>query len=127
MFTLFNLIFFLIAVYLDILTGTFGEIDEYHGLISTVYHLAMTLPTLSIGIRRIHDANRSGWFVLLPFYNLYLCCVPTHSEENDWGPAPTSITKSTQDDGDEKNKSDLESKLQEVKNIFEKGLTDGRR
>ena len=101
MFMLFFYLFYFIAAFLDGLIGTF-DYEEAIGLISGLYSLALLVPLIAIEIRRNHDANRSGWFVLLPFYNLYLCFVPTHSEENDWGPAPTSITKSTQDDGDEK-------------------------
>ena len=30
------------------------------------------IPTLTVAIRRMHDVNKSGWFILVPFYNLYL-------------------------------------------------------
>ena len=27
----------------------------------------MILPTLAVTVRRLHDINKSGWFILLPF------------------------------------------------------------
>ena len=30
------------------------------------FSLAVFLPTLSVGVRRLHDSNRSGWWILLP-------------------------------------------------------------
>ena len=90
MFELFFVIFLIITMFLDMLTGTFDE-ERGYGFISAVYQLAFILPSLAIGIRRNHDANRSWGFVLVPFYNIYLLFVPTYPEENAWGPLPTSI------------------------------------
>ena len=35
------------------------------GLLSAVWELATLIPSLAIGVRRLHDINRSGWWVLL--------------------------------------------------------------
>lgn len=35
--------------------------------ISTIISLAMLLPGLAVGCRRLHDTDRSGWFQLLWF------------------------------------------------------------
>ena len=121
MFMLFFYLFYFIAAFLDGLIGTF-DYEEAIGLISGLYSLALLVPLIAIEIRRNHDANRSGWWILMPFYNIYLLFVPTHPEENDWGPVPASITESTQNNGYKKNTSDLEAKLEEVKNLLEKGL-----
>ena len=123
MYGLFYIIFYFIAVFLDLLLLEDAfDMEEGVGIISGLYYLALLLPTIAIEIRRNHDANRSGWFILLPFYNIYLLFVPTHPEENDWGPVPASITESIQNNGNKKNTSDLEAKLEEVKNLLEKGL-----
>ena len=121
MFMLFFYLFYFIAAFLDGLIGTF-DYEEAIGLISGLYSLALLVPLIAIEIRRNHDANRSGWFILLPFYNFYLLFVRTHPEENDWGPVPASIAESIQNNGNKKNTSDLEAKLEEVKNLLEKGL-----
>ncbi|WP_433557155.1 DUF805 domain-containing protein [Pseudonocardia xinjiangensis] len=33
--------------------------------LSTIYGLAVALPTLAVGARRLHDTGRSGWWQLL--------------------------------------------------------------
>jgi uncharacterized membrane protein YhaH (DUF805 family) len=37
-----------------------------------IYQLAAFLPGLAIAVRRLHDSGKNGWWILLPFYNLYL-------------------------------------------------------
>ncbi|MBV6817481.1 DUF805 domain-containing protein [Rahnella sp. PD12R] len=34
----------------------------YAGMAYTIYALALALPILAVGIRRMHDINRSGWW-----------------------------------------------------------------
>ena len=34
--------------------------------------IATLIPLLTAGIRRMHDVDKSGWFLLIPFYNLVL-------------------------------------------------------
>ncbi|MGL4629753.1 MAG: DUF805 domain-containing protein [Leadbetterella sp.] len=43
------------------------------------------------GVRRMHDAGKSGWFVLVPFYNLVLACTDSEVGENKWRPNPKGI------------------------------------
>jgi len=38
----------------------YGEF--YAGMAYTIYALALALPLLAVGIRRMHDINRSGWW-----------------------------------------------------------------
>ena len=38
--------------------------------------LVLLVPGLAVAVRRMHDTNRSGWFILLPFVNLYFFCQP---------------------------------------------------
>jgi uncharacterized membrane protein YhaH (DUF805 family) len=35
-------------------------------IINAIASLALFLPSLAVGVRRLHDINRSGWFILLP-------------------------------------------------------------
>ena len=121
---LYILFYFILVIVGTVFDNLFGLADPMTGSgpFATIIQLGLLIPTVAVEIRRNHDANRSGWFILLPFYNIYLLFVPTHPEENDWGPVPASITESTQNNGYKKNTSDLEAKLEEVKNLLEKGL-----
>lgn len=35
------------------------------------------LPSIAVTIRRMHDAGKSGWFILIPIYNIVLLASPT--------------------------------------------------
>ena len=45
-----------------ILDGMFGG-----GAIFGLYSLAAVLPSLAVLVRRLHDTNRSGWWLLISF------------------------------------------------------------
>ncbi len=66
MFLLFHLIALFIAMLLDRMLGlSFDEVG--YGPIYSLYALAVFLPALAVAIRRLHDTNRSGWWLLLAF------------------------------------------------------------
>jgi uncharacterized membrane protein YhaH (DUF805 family) len=58
MFVLFNFIFMIIA-------GTVDGVLGSYGLVSGIYGLGVLLPSLAIAIRRLHDIDKSGWFMLV--------------------------------------------------------------
>ena len=39
--------------------------------------LITLLPTIAVAVRRIHDVGKSGWFILVPIYNLVLVLSPS--------------------------------------------------
>lgn len=54
------LAYFVILVALAIVQGIIGT-----RLLTSLYSLVLFLPTLAIGVRRLHDTNRTGWLVLI--------------------------------------------------------------
>jgi uncharacterized membrane protein YhaH (DUF805 family) len=36
------------------------------GLLANLFSLATLIPSIAVGVRRLHDTNRSGWWLLLP-------------------------------------------------------------
>ena len=48
----------------DVLTGTF-DLETEGGLLSGLYILGMVLPSLAVSVRRLHDTDRSGWWLLI--------------------------------------------------------------
>jgi uncharacterized membrane protein YhaH (DUF805 family) len=42
-----------------------------------VLTLIILLPTIAVSIRRMHDVGKSGWFILIPIYNIVLLASPT--------------------------------------------------
>ena len=57
-------------------------------LLSNIYALAVLLPSIGVAIRRMHDVDKSGWFILIPFYNLFLVCTAGTCGENRFGADP---------------------------------------
>ena len=50
----------------DIVTGTMGMFGD-SGLLGQLFELAVLVPSLALGSRRLHDINRTGWWLLLLF------------------------------------------------------------
>ena len=42
-----------------------GRYGTYFGVLSGIASLALFLPNLAVGVRRLHDTDRSGWWVLI--------------------------------------------------------------
>ncbi len=63
-FVLFNAIVGLVLSGLDTLLGTFSSSANV-GLLSGIYALAIIIPTLAVSVRRLHDIDRTGWWVLI--------------------------------------------------------------
>ena len=57
-------------------------------ILSIIVNLAFLLPSLAVSIRRMHDVGKSGWFVLVPIYNLILCFTAGNTGPNQYGPDP---------------------------------------
>ena len=55
-----------------------------------VYSLALLIPGIAVAVRRMHDVGKSGWFMLIPIYNLILALTPGEEGENEYGPDPKS-------------------------------------
>jgi uncharacterized membrane protein YhaH (DUF805 family) len=50
----------------DTATGTMGMFGD-SGLLGSLFELATLLPSFALGARRLHDINRTGWWLLLVF------------------------------------------------------------
>ena len=102
-FTLFNLLAYIIFGVLDGLTGTYDE-QVGLGMISLVYALAILLPSLAVSVRRLHDTNRSGWWMLIvlipiigPLTLLVFMVLDGTQGENQYGLDPKLIDASQPD------------------------------
>ncbi|MFF7361377.1 DUF805 domain-containing protein [Streptomyces sp. NPDC008125] len=87
MFVLFN---FIVAVVLSIIGQVIGSQFLYY-----IYVLAVILPSLAVGVRRLHDTGRSGWWYfigLVPLVGGIILLVffasEGKAEANEHGPNP---------------------------------------
>jgi uncharacterized membrane protein YhaH (DUF805 family) len=79
--------FFLFNVIISFVLGFIGGLAKMP-LISTIYTLAVLIPSIAVGVRRMHDVGKSGWFLLIPIYNLILACTDSVKGENEYGADP---------------------------------------
>jgi uncharacterized membrane protein YhaH (DUF805 family) len=87
-FFLASFVAYLITGFIDALVFGFELTDPTP--ISFILQVAIFIPTLTVSVRRIHDHGKSGWYFLVPFYNLYLFIVDGEAIPNAYGPPPTN-------------------------------------
>lgn len=87
MFFLFN---FIISMVIAIIGAVIGL-----PILHLIYALAVLLPSIGVGIRRLHDTDRSGWWMLIAFvpfiggiWLLVLMVLEGTAGENQYGPDP---------------------------------------
>ena len=86
----------LIFIPLYFITLFIGYVISYGfgDLVASIGLLWSSIAALTASIRRAHDVGKSGWFMLIPFYNFYLQISPSEQTSNKWGdPRPHTITQ----------------------------------
>ena len=64
MFFLISALISIVLTLLDILLGTYS-VEYEAGFFSGLYSLLVLIPGIAVGVRRLHDTNRSGWWILI--------------------------------------------------------------
>lgn len=87
--------YFVLANFLiSLVTNVLVFISDYLSFVAIIIGLALFIPSLAVTIRRLHDTNKSGWYLLLGliplvnFYLLYLMFVEGDRGPNQYGPDP---------------------------------------
>ena len=60
------IIAYVVASIIDSLLGMKGMVMGVYGPIATLLMLGTLVPSLAVGVRRLHDTNRTGWWILAP-------------------------------------------------------------
>ncbi|RRD00291.1 DUF805 domain-containing protein [Prevotella sp. OH937_COT-195] len=107
-FVLFNLLFTMIwAVVAGLITLLLdGFLNDYiykmifMNKLTVLYYAVMAVPSMAVGIRRLHDTGRSGWWMLvglIPFVGgiwlLVLMCLEGNAYDNRYGIRPDESTE----------------------------------
>ena len=91
MFVLFHTI---IGYALVFIQGIAGIASESSGVVAMLYNVAVCIPGIAVGVRRLHDTGRSGWWLLISvtiigWIPLFVWLVQdSHPGENKYGPNP---------------------------------------
>ena len=66
-----------------------GQVSaEIGGMFAIGFSLVSLIPSIAVGVRRMHDTDHSGWFLLIPLYNLVLACTDGNQGSNQYGNDP---------------------------------------
>lgn len=84
MFFLFNVIIAAVLGFIEALVG--GP-----GILSNLYSLVVLLPGIAVGIRRMHDTDRSGWWILVPIANIVFLATEGQRGDNRFGSDPKKV------------------------------------
>jgi uncharacterized membrane protein YhaH (DUF805 family) len=97
-FVLFSVIVSLVLSAIDALLGTFGSTNV--GLLGGIYGLAVLIPSIAVSVRRLHDIDRTGWWVLIGLVPvigtivlLVFAVLDGTPGENRFGPNPKASGK----------------------------------
>lgn len=88
--------FELFTLILSAIISAFGVFStSVVSVLQTIVGLALFLPSLGLCVRRLHDINKSGWFVLLAFIPIVGAiiliiwwCKESEMQPNQYGPVP---------------------------------------
>ncbi len=83
---------FIITIIIGFIVGPLQLEDKIVNLILELYGLILIIPMLSLEIRRLHDINKSGWWILLSLIPgigsiilIVFYCTPSINENNKYG------------------------------------------
>lgn len=94
------LINFLIITVLLLIDNMLGTLDHEvgMGLLSGIYALAVLIPGIAVAVRRLHDTDRTGWWVLIalipivgPIILIFFLIQDSTADGNRFGPNPKEV------------------------------------
>lgn len=62
--------------------------EEGGWLIFLLIYIPMYWVFIAVHAKRCHDLGHSGWWMLIPFYSLWLAFQNSQSGDNEYGPNP---------------------------------------
>ena len=96
-FALFHVIASICLILTDYVIGTYDPYIEIigFGLLSGIYALAILIPSVAVLVRRLHDTERSAWWLLIALIPvigaivlLVFCCLDSSPGQNRFGANP---------------------------------------
>jgi uncharacterized membrane protein YhaH (DUF805 family) len=89
-FVLFNLIIYIILSIIDYAINS--------AILSTIYSLGVLIPSIAVAVRRLHDTNRTGWWLLIGLIPIIgwivliiFMVLDSQKGENQYGPNPKGV------------------------------------
>ena len=88
-------LFFLFNIIITFVLGFIEGLAGSAGVLASIYGLAVMIPGIAVSVRRLHDTNRSGWWLfigLIPLLGAIVLLVfmvqDSQPDENQYGVNP---------------------------------------
>jgi uncharacterized membrane protein YhaH (DUF805 family) len=92
---MFVLVYLLISIVIGFVLGLIGGIlglgTTLSDIVSIIFVLGLLIPSISVGVRRMHDIGRSGWWILVPIVNLVFTFFDSQPGTNEYGVNPKEV------------------------------------
>lgn len=92
LFVLFSMVIAMVLGVVDYVLGT-------PGIVGLLFTLAILIPSIAVGVRRLHDTDRSGWWLLvalIPIIGtialLIFLLLDSNPGDNRFGANPKAVT-----------------------------------
>ncbi len=79
--------FYLFFILTVMVFAFIGGMAKMPALVAIPY-LGLLVPYFAVAARRMHDVGKSGWFILIPIYNLILTLTDGDKGSNEYGADP---------------------------------------
>ena len=79
--------FVLFNIIIAVILGQIAVLIEFPWLV-TIYYLAILIPSIAVGVRRMHDVGKSAWYLLIPIYSFILAVSEGTRGNNEYGLDP---------------------------------------
>jgi uncharacterized membrane protein YhaH (DUF805 family) len=80
--------FYLVYIILEIVLGVVEGFTHMGQILTSILALGLLLPTIGIAVRRYHDTDHSGWWILCPLMNIVFLFFAGTPGPNTYGPDP---------------------------------------
>ena len=95
-FVLFRIVAMVAILFVTVIMFEINEsLGSIFSLLYWLFAIALVIPDLSVGVRRLHDIGKSGWWFLIvlvpligPIWLFILWCQASVNEDNQWGGLP---------------------------------------
>jgi uncharacterized membrane protein YhaH (DUF805 family) len=91
-------LFFLFNIIIDLVLGVIERSAGGPGVLGGIYSLVVLIPSIAVSVRRLHDTDRSGWWLLIgliPLIGTIVLLVfmvqDSQPGENQYGPNPKTV------------------------------------
>ena len=96
-FWFFTLVYLVISIVALLIDEQAGTTTDRAGVLFTLVQLVHFLPAIAVSVRRLHDIDRTGWWLLIALTGLGQLvllihyCTPTDPVTNRFGPPPADL------------------------------------